>query len=257
MMTQPSHMPQAVTDSPTTRAGQTATDVAETRSLDAGRYPFESGSLTSAANAAALFDRYPAYADTLRWLDEEITQPDERIGRHGARCPRVRPALRADTLWLVTIRTSTAQVAEAADKGRHLASLFTELAGVPAEAGDGCLLALFPDVDPDKAAQFIDGGHAVLRMRFIAAGLMLGEFHPLSAVGAVRNPRLPVMRSPWPMFVVRALTPHDLMFLDQPRTPPADRLQYFEHYRHHLQDRLNAEQLRRIAAATETAEAAR
>jgi hypothetical protein len=36
----------------------------------ADRYPFEPGSLTSAANAVELFGRYPAYASTLRWLDE-------------------------------------------------------------------------------------------------------------------------------------------------------------------------------------------
>ena len=256
MMTQPSHTPRAPMDPPTTRTGRTAMGLAVERALD-GWYPFESGSLTSAANAEALFGRYPTYADTLRWLDEEITQPDERIGRHGARCPRVRPALRADTLWLVTIRTRTAQVAEAVEKGSRLAGLFTELVGAPSEAGDGCLLALFPDVERDEAAQFIDGGHAVLRMRFVAAGMMLGEFHPLSTVGAVRNPMLPVMRSPWPMYVVRALTPHDLMFLDQPRTPPEERLQYFEHYCRHLYGRLNAEQRRRLAAAIKTAEAAR
>jgi hypothetical protein len=257
MTMRPAHTPPVLAPPPLTGTALVGTGATADRAPSADGYPFEPGSLISAANATALFDRYPAYADTLRWLDDEITQPDERIGRRGARCPRVRPALRADTLWLVTIRTNTGQFAEAVAKGSYLAGLFTELAGAPAAAGDGCLLALFPDVEPDHAGQFIDGGHAALRMQFVAAGLMLGEFHPRSTVGAVRNPQLPVMRSPWPMFVVRALTVHDLMFLDQPRTPPAERLQYFDHYRRHLQDRLDPEQRRRLAAAISAAQADR
>jgi hypothetical protein len=67
---------------------------------------------------------------------------------------------------------------------------------------------------------------------------MLGEFHPNSGVGSVHNPALPVMRSPDPMFAVRALSPHDLLFLDTEQTPPARRLDYLRLYRHRLAPQL-------------------
>jgi uncharacterized protein DUF6875 len=64
------------------------------------------------------------------------------------------------------------------------------------------------------------------------------------------------MRSPVPMFAVRALTLHDLMFLDRPHTLPADRLEYLRLYLHHLDPELSDKARRdirdRIAAAEAT-----
>jgi hypothetical protein len=89
-------------------------------------------------------------------------------------------------------------------------------------------------------------------MEFVSRGLMLGEFHPKSDVGSVHNPDFPVMRSPSPMFAVRALSVHDLLFLDRDEFAAADRIRYLEHYLHYLSDLLSskarADVDRRIAA---------
>jgi hypothetical protein len=182
----------------------------------ADRYPFAPGSLACAADAPGLSGRYPQYREVLDWIGEFITRPDARVGRPGAVCPRVAPALEHDLVWLVAIPVTASSRAEAAETGIRLAGLFRDLFPQPEQARAAALLAIFPGLAPQRAGAFIDGGHTALRTRFTAAGLMLGGFHPARAGTAVRNPAFPVWRCPVPGLAVRAMSPHDLMFLDRP-----------------------------------------
>jgi hypothetical protein len=218
-------------------------------------YPFEPGSLTDIEHAPSLYDRYPEYGRAMEWLDGFVTQPHPDLGRPGAICPRLAPAMRRNLVHLVAIPTVTGSVDEAVDKGQALAGLYRELFADPESFRAGALLAFLPGLPPDVAPEFIDGGHARLRMDFVASGLMIGEFHPASTVTSVRNPALEVMRCPVPMFAVRALTRHDLLFLDRPDTPPGQRVQYLKHLLHHLEDQLPAADLERISASIAASEA--
>lgn len=198
----------------------------------------EPGSLTSAADAARLFPRFPMYRQGLEWLARFVTRSHPDLGRPGAVCPRLAPALRTDTVWLVAIALTGASPEHAVEASKVLGHLFEDLA-TPEQRQSAALLGFFPDLPAQNAAAFIDGGHRLVRPWFVERGLMLGEFHPTSTVGGVHNRDLPVMRCPAPMFAVRAITPHDLMFLDQPDTPPVDRLAYLEAFDRHVGARLN------------------
>jgi hypothetical protein len=218
----------------------------------------EPGSLTSAAAAGSLLDRFPAYGAGLDWVRRFVLRPHPDLGRTGAVCPRLGAALRADLVWLVTIRTGRTTPVHAAGVGELLAATFHQQVGDDsARVRAGAVLAFFPDVPAELAGDFIDGGHRLLRRWFVAAGLMLGEFHPDSGVGSVHNPALPVMRSPDPMFAVRALSRHDLLFLDTEQTPPAQRLDYLHLYRRRLAPHLAPAELAdldaRIAALLDDA----
>ncbi|MET7951056.1 DUF6875 domain-containing protein [Micromonospora sp. NPDC005324] len=198
----------------------------------------EPGSLTSAAGAADLFPRYPMYQQGLDWLEQFVVRPHPDLGRPGAVCPRLAPAMRADTVRLVAIALTGTSFEHAVEAGYVLGQLFDELTP-DADRQSAALLGFFPGLPAQDAADFIDGGHRLARPWFVERGLMLGEFHPTSAVGSVHNPDLPVMRCPAPMFAVRAITPHDLMFLDQPDTPLSDRLIYLDAFRRHVGARLS------------------
>jgi hypothetical protein len=205
---------------------------------EVGAAPFEPGSLTDIAGAPALFDRHPGYELVLRWMDEFITRPDPRLNRTGPVCPRVAPARRQNLIHLVTVRTSGRSAETAVAVGPHLADLFEQLLPAGPARRAGSLLALFPDVAAADGPEFIDRGHRLLRMGFVERGLMIGEFHPDSEVASVHNPGFRVMRSPVPMFAVRALSIHDLMFLDIPGRPIDEREAYLVHYLAHLGDEL-------------------
>jgi hypothetical protein len=214
------------------------------------RYPFAPGSLTAAGDAPALYGRYPQYRDVLDWTAAFITRPDPGIGRAGPVCPRVAPALERGLVHLVAVPVTASSPAEAAEKGIRLTGLFRDLFPGPGQARAGALLAVFPGLDPRHAGEFIDGGHRLLRTRFTHAGLMLGEFHPDSTVAAARNPAFPVMRCPVPMYAVRAISAHDLMFLDRPG-PGGDAAiaPYLRHYLRHLPQAPAARALRARLAA--------
>ncbi|WP_033345438.1 DUF6875 domain-containing protein [Catenuloplanes japonicus] len=173
----------------------------------------------------------------MRWLTEFVTQPHPDLGRAGAVCPRLAPALHLGTVWLVAIRVHRAHPDDAVEAGRLLMRVFDALPGT-GERSSHALLGFFPDLAATAAAAFIDVGHRLLRPEVAARGLMLGEFHPASTVGGVHNRDFPVMRCPVPMFAVRVMTPHDLLFADQPGTPPADRLAYLEQFARHVGPRL-------------------
>lgn len=196
------------------------------------------GSLAQAADAAAAFDRYPQYRAGMRWLEEFVTQPHPDLGRTGAVCPRLAPAIRANTVWLVAVDVHGSTPAHAADAGRLLLEAFEDIAAGPHRATT-TLLGFFPGLEGEHAADFIDGGHRMLRPEAVERGLMLGEFHAGSTVGGVHNRAFPVMRCPEPMFAIRVMTPHDLLFTDQPGTPPADRLTFLLAYQRHVGPRLS------------------
>jgi uncharacterized protein DUF6875 len=211
-------------------------------------------SLVPASHADRLFDQFPHYEAGMTWLNEFVTQPHPDLGRSGAVCPRLAPAIRANTVWLVTVTVHAAQTEDAVATGGILMELFAALA-TGTHRATTALLGFFPDLPAADAADFIDVGHRLLRPEFVHAGLMLGEFHPASTVGSVHNRNLPVMRCPVPMYAIRTMTPHDLVFAEQPATPPADRVAYLEQLGRHVGSRLTPavrDQLRaRLTAARE------
>lgn len=195
-------------------------------------------SLTQAGDAAAAYGRFPQYRAGMRWLEEFVTQPHPDLGRPGAVCPRLAPAIRADTVWLVSVTAGGSTPEHAVEAGRLLMEVFDEVATGPHRASTA-LLGFFTDLPSEQAADFIDGGHLRLRPEAVDRGLMLGEFHAGSTVGGVNNRSFPVMRCPEPMFAIRVMTPHDLLFAEQPETPMADRLSYLLAYQQHVGPRLS------------------
>lgn len=204
------------------------------------------GSLTDLASAHLLFDRYPEYRVGIQWIESFVMQADPRLNRPGHVCPRLLPAVRQNLVQLLTIRTAGDGPDTAWIKVLQLIKLFGELFDEPRRRRAASLIAFFPDLPPADAREFIDGGHRALRMDFVRKGLMLGEFHATSTVGSVRNPDFPVMRCPVPMFAVRALSVHDVLFLDHPDRKPAERAQCLKYYLTHLDDQLTPEERRGI-----------
>ncbi|NBH08579.1 DUF6875 domain-containing protein [Amycolatopsis sp. SID8362] len=187
-----------------------------------------------AAEAALLTESHPWYADGLRWLDDFIMRPDRRLGRRGAVCPFVAPALAQDIVCFTTLRSAGRSASDAHESCSVLADLFLDRFGGKPEFRSAALLAFFPDVAPEDAPAFIDGGHRLLRMPFVRRGLMIGEFHPRSTVASVHNPAFVVGAAPVPIFAVRALSGHDLMFLDRDDYPPAVRYEFVRQFDRYL-----------------------
>ncbi len=67
------------------------------------------------------------------------------------------------------------------------------------------IVAVFPDVTGEQAFEFIDGVKAELLPTFMAEGLSIDSFHPLSEQQGSHDPNARLKRSPLSLLLIRYL----------------------------------------------------
>ncbi|MFI8850452.1 DUF6875 domain-containing protein [Streptomyces sp. 891-h] len=149
-----------------------------------------------------------------RWFEDFLCRPHGQLGRDGHVCPFVGPAIEAGTLrvaqWevgpepsvedlvaLVHRMVDTFQETEWATRNRTLHAFVVVLGGLDA-----------------TALPLLDEAHRRVKHELVARYLMLGQFHPACEERAARNPGLRVSRAPVPLFALRHMAFHDVLFLD-------------------------------------------
>jgi tryptophan 2,3-dioxygenase len=156
------------------------------------------------------------YEPVTHWLTSYITRSHAELGRRGPVCPFVGQALAAGAITLAAYRFGSG---ERTVHGMSLAieeamARFEELV---ADRDDPNLLSLimtFPDLGADDW-HLVDDGHLASKTAAVAKGLMLGQFHPLCDAPGAHNETFPVNRAPIPLMVIRAMSPHDILFLEE------------------------------------------
>jgi hypothetical protein len=160
----------------------------------------------------------PRTAETVdRWLREYVSRPHPELGRPGAVCPFVEPALRAGTV-LMTEHTGLSRADHDAvlDVVWSMVPAFEQARWPHANATMHTLLAILPDL-PAHLWSLLDEVQAQVKAELADQGLMLGQFHPACPEPAARNPRFAVSRSPVPLLALRRMALHDVLFLHQDR----------------------------------------
>lgn len=148
------------------------------------------------------------------WLTSYLCSADSRVGRSGAVCPFVAPALRADTLRLELWPVDpTAGVGGLVSLVRDMVAAFE---GAHWASRNRTLHALVVVLDglPMDRLGITDEAQQQVKHELAAKGLMLGQFHPQCEERAARNPSFRVSRSPMPMLALRHMAVHDVLFLD-------------------------------------------
>lgn len=154
-------------------------------------------------------------ATVRRWLREYVAQPHEQLGREGAVCPFVAPAIQADTLRLRTRRGfGDATADDVRALVREMARDFLAARWPHSNPTLHTLLLALPDL-PRARWHLLDDVQAAVKPELAQQGLMLGQFHPECAEPAARNPGFPVSRSPLPLLALRRMALHDVLFLHQ------------------------------------------
>ena len=165
-----------------------------------------------------------AEAVVREWLDTYICRPHGELGRTGAVCPFVAPALKAGTLVLRS-RTGMAEVGSDDVRAvvRETARDFRARSWPHANPTMRTLLVVLPDL-PAEGWPLLDSVQAELKAELAGQGLMLGQFHPDCLEPAARNPDFMVSRSPVPLLAIRNMAVHDVLFLHH-------RGDFFDEYR--------------------------
>ncbi len=151
----------------------------------------------------------------LRWLTGYLAQPHPAVGRDGAVCPFVEPALQAGSVeiqvWDLPADPGEADLVDAIDRA---AAEFRRLDFAGRNPTLHALVVVLPDLAGDQLDR-LDAAQAVRKTELARDGLMLGQFHPRCPEPAARNPDFLVGRSPLPMIALRHMAFHDVLFLHE------------------------------------------
>ncbi|WP_374105611.1 DUF6875 domain-containing protein, partial [Streptomyces sp. McG3] len=152
-----------------------------------------------------------AVEEAVGWFEAYLCRPHEGVGRPGAVCPFMVPALRADGVRVHVF-----------PGGAGLDGLLSAVdAMVEVLRSDGwptsnralhAVVAVLPDL-PQADEELLDQVQEKVRTPLAREGMMLGQFHSRCEQGAARNPGFPVSRSPLPMLALRWMALHDVLFV--------------------------------------------
>ncbi|WP_406174403.1 DUF6875 domain-containing protein [Streptomyces sp. NBC_00996] len=182
------------------------------------------------------------------WLTGYITKPHAELGRSGPVCPFVEPSRRAGCFVLYTAEWRPEfGLSHMVDTVDNAVEYFATHEWDSRNSNLHSLLVAVPDL-PRDAYWLIDKAHELTKDRVVARGLMLGQFHPTCEEPAARNSGFPVNRSPVPLFAVRNMALHDILFLHADDVWFAE---YEQHYGRHYEkpDRIAPDFVRLFQAA--------
>jgi hypothetical protein len=151
----------------------------------------------------------------LQWLDEYISRPHHQLGREGAICPFVAPAIDRNTLSMVFHYEVTGEE----DLIRAILNCYIPvfMDYPPTDESTRVyktLVIVFPNI-PEQHTTVLDRVHTQVKTEFVQNGLMVGQFHQHCPEPSARNPFFLVSIAPIPVVAIRHMAIHDILFLGE------------------------------------------
>jgi hypothetical protein len=188
--------------------------------------------------------------DALAWAERYLAQPHPDLGRPGAVCPFVQPALDERAVWFAEADLAGGSEAAVDECLLRYAELFDSLPPLGPQARQRkAVVVVFGAVPPQQALRLLSGALSRTKPAFVARGLMLGPVHPAADAPGAHNPAFRPMRGPVPLVAIRALLESDLVFLDRPGDDRERRAAYLSSYLDQLAPRLSAARRRKAEQA--------
>jgi len=167
----------------------------------------------------------------LEWLEGFIMKPHPDLGRRGAVCPFANPVHNANSLIFCVWDVDNLPFTDFVDVLKKFPeSYFRMLARMRGNVKLFSVCVFVRGITEAQYSKYIDEAHSLTKPGFMEAGLMLGEFHPLSRAQGAHSETFRPMLSTQPAFVVRAMSPHDALFIDRAGSPTEVRLRELRQY---------------------------
>lgn len=191
----------------------------------------EPGPLLLATEVERHGDRHPALAAVVAWMRSFLAQPHAELGRGGAVCPFVGPSLKLGTVWLAAVPGANPGREDLIELLAAYRDTFLELEPRDEpQCMNKSIVTVFPDLEPELAAELIEGVQKALKPRFVESGLMIGEFYPGNQTPGLRSEGFRPLASPIPMIAIRHMVDSDLPFLSRLLDTPAMRASFLRSY---------------------------
>lgn len=151
---------------------------------------------------------------TWQWLVDFISSPHDDLGRTGNVCPFVKPALDTGSLLMETAIYDEHSTT-LADLCQLMQQQIDKFPYLPFPEGKDSIATLVTVIEgmPEYHWILLDEAQRRVKAYAVKQGYMLGQFHPNCAEPAVLNAAFPVSRSPEPLFAIRRIAQHDILFL--------------------------------------------
>ncbi|KGI81350.1 tryptophan 2,3-dioxygenase [Actinopolyspora erythraea] len=170
------------------------------------------------------------FPEVVEWFREHLERPNEEMARSGAVCPFAGPARSAETLDF-----RVAHVGEE-DGLSELAALmdekieeFEKVDWPEGKVNIGALVVVVRGL-PEKRHFLLDDAQSAVKGIAVRKGLMIGQFYPSCPDSSARNPLFRVSQAPEPLFVIRRMAFHDILFLHDNPVFFAEYEKRFGHY---------------------------
>ena len=183
------------------------------------------------------------------WLKNFVMRPHAELGRRGEVCPFAKPAHSAGSLVFCAWDITELPFETFLQILRSLPVLYQRLsARISPNSRLFSICIFLTGLKEEQYFKYIDEAHSLAKPFFMEAGLMIGEFHPASKTEGAHSKVFRPMRSPQPIFVVRAITPHDALFIDRDDCPDAVRLRELLSYKLWVEEALPVDELLKVEA---------
>lgn len=167
---------------------------------------------------------------TAAWMRGFLGRPHRELGRPGPVCPFVPGAIMQDTIWLGQVSFGPGDKQAIIEAIGMFREMFRNLEPVTGDLSMmKAIMIVFPNIDIEHAG-VIDDVQAELKAKFVADGLMIGEFHERNESPGLRNENFRPLRSPIPGLAIRYMVDTDLPFLKRMTYPPPMRVEFIRSY---------------------------
>lgn len=190
-----------------------------------------------------------AFRSGLDWMERFVMKPHPHLGRKGAVCPFVHPAHEGKRLYFCAIDCREMGFELFLEVMMAVPALFGRIAEQLMTRRDLLSLGVFPiNLPAEDYYKFIDCAHSILKPIYMVAGLMIGEFHPLSTATGAHSEGIRPLRADVPFFAARSIAVHDKLFIDRASGSVGQRIHELECYLRWTRSSLSLEDIARCTA---------
>ncbi|MEU8635432.1 DUF6875 domain-containing protein [Amycolatopsis sp. NPDC048633] len=158
-------------------------------------------------------EHLPYVREILAWAGRYLVSSHPDLGRNGPVCPYTQPSLHKGLFHLAALTAANGET-DVRDAIESLRSWYERLSSrlPPADRELLTILLVLPQLDHHDATA-LDDLQREAKDKFVADGLMIGQFHPVCDQPGLWNDEFKALRAPVPLLAIRKLVVFDLPFL--------------------------------------------
>ncbi len=184
-----------------------------------------------------------------KWIDGFVSKPHPDLGRSGNVCPFVEVSEQSHCLYFSKMDAAGLSLLGVTLVLLDLIGLCrARQLALDVSAELFSLVVFVKDVPTSDYSKFIDLAQKIVKPIYMESGLTLGAFHPESNIPGAHSQSFRPNKSDAPMFVIRALSPHDILFIDRTESPAVVRRHELECYIDTLGDKMSERQKTAVSA---------